>query len=161
MHYERTKETHKKILAMCKKPVSQAIIAKKLGYTSQRAHYHVMRMVDRGELIMIFEGKAVPEERYKYVVNKSANTPLIPKPIKQLEVEPDDEQIILEKSTEIDALSAKEALREKLAKADYDKNSAMAKVENLAKKLQLQSEKMRAERKSSRTYVGISQVYNG
>lgn len=157
MHYERTKEIYKQILDICKEPKSQMVISSALGYTSQRAHYHVMRLVDSRKLNLIVTEGVKTSERFKYVASNGIKLPVIKKPVQPIIVEEVKEEINL---IEISKQKKAEEL-EREAKACYLHGSAMKNVSNLAEKLKDQSALLRKERNRSRTHVGISQVYHG
>jgi len=146
MHYERTEHIQDLILQICRKPMSCSQLAKRLDFSPQRTMYHLRQLIADHRILKIYSGGRMTQDTLSYQTNetglihhaldKTVNHILYDEPVRSRSAE---NQI----------------------KDSYAPSSAMRNVNNLAEKLKRQSQMMRAERKSSRTYVGISPVYNG
>lgn len=146
MHYERTEHIQKVICDICKSPLSCIQIAQRLDFSPQRTMYHLRQLIADHRIIRHFSGGRMNQNSYRYQTNTSG-------------------VVIHDLQKSVDRILYDEPVRnrsvENQIKDSYSHGSAMLNVKNLAEKLKRQSQMMRAERKSSRTYVGISSVYNG
>lgn len=146
MHYERTDKIQDIIISICKTPLTCGQIAQRLDFSPQRTMYHLRQMMADHRINQSRALGRMKSDTFTYQtntsgvatnsLNKTVEKILLPEPISRRS-------------------------KEEQAKNSYEVGSAMRNVNNLAEKLKRQSEMMRAERKSSRTYVGISPVYNG
>lgn len=146
MHYEKSDKVYEIILNICKYPKSNAEIALHLGFSPQRTNYYIKQQIANGQLIKLQKDGRIGVDTITYLTADKSR-PFIAEPKREKQ---EKEQL---------TYSIKQL--EVMTKREYAENSAMSKVENLAEKLAKRSQNLRNERKSSRVYVGISQVYNG
>lgn len=143
MHYEKSDQIQEKIVDMCKMPLTCGQIAQRLDFSPQRTMYHLRQMMADHRINQTRALGRMKSDTFTYQtntsgvatnsLNKTVEKILLPEPISRRS-------------------------KEEQAKNSYEVGSAMRNVNNLAEKLKKQNELNR--RKSSRTYVGISPVYN-
>lgn len=146
MHYEKTEQIQDIILNMCKSPMTCGQIAQRLDFSPQRTMYHLRQMIADHRIIATKAKGRMSKDTITYQTNTSG--------VAVSSLNKTIEKIVIDEPISIRS-------KDQQIKDSYSAGSAMRNVNNLAEKLKRQSQLMRQERKSSRTYVGISQVYNG
>lgn len=146
MHYERTDKIQDIIVSICKNPLTCSQIGQRLDFSPQRTMYHLRQMIADHRIIATKAKGRMSKDTVTYQTNTSG--------VAVSNLNKTIEKIVIDEPISIRS-------KDQQIKDSYAAGSAMRNVNNLAEKLKRQSQLMRQERARQRTYVGISQVYNG
>lgn len=146
MHYERTYKIQEIICELCRNPLTCNQIALRLNFSSPRTMYHIRQLIADHRLYEIKKVGRMGKDTISYKTNDGA--------VALDHLNKKVEKILIDEPIRTKS-------RDQKIRDSYAPGSAMRNVNNLAEKLRLQSEFRRSERKSSRTHVGISEIYNG